>query len=234
MLPKRQGPAWLERGRGLFFALLAAAYPFVSYWANVSGKPGILSVIFPFVPALFLMAGLVWSSRLRWFWLPVYAVFCVILWRHRDLLLVHYAWAFLAEDAATLMTLCLFFAGTLRPGRIALITRLSTLVHGPLSPVLTRYTRRVTQLWALLFGVLAVLSVALFVFGPRPLWAFYANVFTPALMVGVFVGEYGVRRAVIPADQCAGFLEVVRATTQHWRTVAEADKDASPRAWRHQ
>lgn len=222
---------WLGRGRALVLALLAAAYPFVSYWANVSGKPGILGIVFPFLPVLFLTMGLAWSSRPRWLWLCAYIVLCAILWRNRGLFLVHYSWAFLFEDAGTLTALCLLFARTLRPGRVPLITRLSTLVHGPLSALLARYTRRVTQVWALLFGGLAAISVTLFVYGPLPLWAFYANVLTPILMAAVFLGEYGIRRVVIPPDQCAGFLEVVRASRKHWRALVESDKD-SPSAAR--
>lgn len=222
---QREPPVWLRRGRALVLALLAVAYPFVSYWANVSAKPGLLGVVFPFLPVLFLTLGLAWSSRPRWLWLSAYLVACAILWRNKGLFLAHYSWAFLFEDAGTLTALCLLFARTLRPRRVPLITRLSTLVHGPLSPLLAAYTRRVTQTWALLFGGLAATSVTLFVYGPRPLWAFSANVLTPLLMAAVFLGEYGIRRLVIPPDQCAGFLEVVHASRKHWRTLTETDKD---------
>ncbi len=232
LVAKRQSPTWLGRGRALVLVLLAAAYPFVSYSANVSGKPGVLGVAFPFLPLFFLTLGLAWSSRPRWVWLSACVVVYAILWRNRGLLSAHYSWAFLVEDAGTLTALCLLFARTLRSGRVPLITRLSTLVHGPLSALLTRYTRRVTQVWALLFGGLAAISVALFVRGPLPLWAFYANVLTPILMVAVFLGEYCIRRVVIPPDQCAGFLEVVRASHKHWRTIAKTDKTASSSARR--
>lgn len=223
---KREHPAWIGRGRALVLVPLAVAYPFVSYWTNVSARPGMLGVVFPFLPVLFLTLGLAWSSRPRWLWLFAYLVLCAILWRNKGLFLTHYSWAFLFEDAGTLTALCLLFARTLRPGRVSLITRLSTLVHGPLSPLLARYTRRVTQAWALLFGGLATTSITLFVYGPLPLWALYANVLTPVLMATMFLGEYGIRRAVIPPDQCAGFLEVVHASRKHWRTLVEADKDA--------
>ncbi len=223
---KRERPGRLGRGRALVLVPLAVAYPFVSYWTNVSARPAMLGVVFPFLPVLFLTLGLAWSSRPRWPWLFAYLVLCASLWRTKDLFLAHYSWAFLCEDAGTLTALCVLFARSLRPGRVSLITRLSTLVHGPLSPLLAWYTRRVTQAWALLFGGLATMSVALFVYGPLPFWAFYANVLTPVLMVTMFLGEYGIRRAVIPPDQCAGFLEVVHASRKHWRTLMEADKDA--------
>lgn len=226
LVAKRQAPAWLGRGRALVLALLAGAYPFVSYWANVSARPGMWSVVFPFLPVLFLTMGLAFSSRPRWLWLMVYGVLCAILWRNRGLFFAHYSWAFLFEDVGSLAALGLLFGRTLMPRHVPLITRLSTLVHGPLSPLLARYTRRVTQLWALLFGVLAAISVALFVYGPRPLWALYANVLTPVLMVTVFLLEYGIRRVVIPQDQCAGLWEVVRASRKHWRALAQTDQDA--------
>lgn len=216
----------LVRARGFVLVLLALAYPVVSYKANVAGRPGVAGILFAFLPALALLVGLAWSARPRVLWLGLVAVATGILWRYWHVFRAHYSWVFLAEDVATLSLLSVLFAKTLKAGSVPLITRLSTLVHGSLSPLLARYTRRVTTLWAALFAVLAATSVLLFLWAPRPLWALYANVLTWPIMVAVFVGEYFVRRRVIPPEQCAGFIEVMRAGRKHWRTIAAADNSA--------
>lgn len=220
--------AWLKFARTLAFGMLAAAYPFVSYMANVSGRPGILGVAFAFLPVLALLLGLAWNAKPRRFWLALYGSACLTLWYSKNLFLTHYSWAYFAEDAGTLTLLCVIFARTLRTGAIPLISRLSTLIHGPLSPLVLYYTRKVTALWALLFGAMAGVSVLLFTLAPLPLWALYANVLTLPIMASVFIGEYAVRRRILPRDQCTGFMQAVRASRKHWRMIVEVDAPAAP------
>ena len=215
--------AWLGRGRVLILVLLTGAYPVVSYIANVSGRPGIIGVMFAFLPLLALLMGAAWSATPRRLWLALYAGVCLVLWRYRFHFVAHYSWAFLAEDAGTLMLLCAVFARTLMPGSVPLVSRLSALIHGPLSPLVLRYTRHVTELWALLFGIMGLMSLLLFLLAPLPLWAFYANVLTPPIMMSVFVGEYMVRRRIIPHDQRTGFAEAFRASHKYWRTIVDTD-----------
>ncbi|HUW99149.1 MAG TPA: hypothetical protein VMV40_10005 [Acidiferrobacter sp.] len=219
---------WLRAARALAFGALAAAYPFVSYRANASGRPGVLGLAFAFLPVLALLLGLAWNAKSRRFWLAVFGGACLGLWYSKNLFLAHYSWAFLAEDVGTLALLCAVFARTLRAGGTPLISRLSTLIHGPLTPLVLRYTRNVTILWATVFGFLAGLSLLLFLLAPRPSWALFANVVTPLVMASVFVGEYLVRRHVLPRDQCTGFMQVVRASREHWRTIVEAEASAVP------
>ncbi|MHB8254107.1 MAG: COG4648 family protein [Acidiferrobacter sp.] len=225
---------WLKRARTLALALLAMAYPFVSYMANVSGHPGVLGVVFAFVPALVLLLELVvTAARSRLLGWLVTGLAAIVLWRYSGVFFAHYAWAYFAEDAGTLTLLCALFARTLRPARTPLISRLSELTHGSLSPLRARYTRRVTELWALLFGVLAIVSLTLFVAASQASWAFYANVLTGPIIAGVFIGEYIVRQWLIPREERSGFIEVMRASRLHWRAIIAGDTDPilpTPRA----
>lgn len=219
----RKTETWLRRARIAGGVVLVVAYSAVSYRSNVVGDAGRLGILFAFLPLLALSLGAAWGGRPRALWLSLWALTCAVLWHARALIAVHYPWAYLVEDVGVLMVLCSLFARTLKSPRVPLISRLSELVHGPLSPRLAHYTRRVTQLWAALFGVMAIISLFLFLVAGVRVWGFYANVLTWPIMALVFVGEYLVRRRVIPAQERAGFLQVVLAGGRYWRHLVEAD-----------
>jgi len=210
---------WLARARGVFVGVGAVAYSLISYRANAYGRHDDLSVACAFVPVLLLFFGLAWSASLRRLYLTIYALLCLVLWHYRALFVTHASWAFLVEDVGVLGLLSAVFARTLRPMRTPLISRLSVLVHGGLSPQLARYTRGVTLLWASVFALMAAISVGLFLFASRPVWALYANVLTWPIMIFVFMGEYLVRRRLVAPEERSGFLEVIIASRAHWQTI---------------
>lgn len=87
------------------------------------------------------------------------------------------------------------FAFTLRPGSLALITAMAERVHPqPLSDAERRYTRALTQAWALFFGGMIVVSLALYALAPWAWWSFFCTVITPAAAVAGFVIEFAWRR----------------------------------------
>ncbi len=226
----RKTGTWLRKARIAGGVALVVAYSAISYRSNVAGHAGRLGVSFAVLPLLALSLGAAWSGRPRALWLGLWVLACAGLWHYRALIAAHYSWAYLAEDVGALTLLCSLFARTLTPSRVPLISRLSQLVHGPLSPRLVRYTRRVTQLWAALFALMAIVSVLLFFVAGVRAWGFYANVLTWPIMTLVFVGEYLVRRRVIPSQERAGFLQVVFAGSRYWRELVAADsREASLR-----
>lgn len=108
------------------------------------------------------------------------------------------------------------FAGSLRAGRVPLVTRLARVGRAALEPEVLVYTRRVTALWALILAAIAVGNAALALFAPLPVWSLFSN-FVNYLLVGlVFVLEYLYRRLRFPAHAHAGFLA-------HLRLVARTD-----------
>jgi uncharacterized membrane protein len=96
-------------------------------------------------------------------------------------------------------------------------TDLARLVHGELSPALTRYTRQVTVAWTLFFALVAGTSVLLFAFAPIAVWSTFANLLTPPLVALMFAGEYAVRVRVLPPEDRSNVLDAVRA---YWRNTA--------------
>ena len=223
---------WLRKARALATAALLLAYPVVSYRTNTARHLDPLGALFAFAPLLVLTLTAAWTARPRRLWLALWGGAGLALWHYRAFMAVHYSWAYLAEDVGVMALLCGLFLRSLRPSCTPLISRLSWLMRGSLSPSLAHYTRRVTQLWAGLFGAMAILSVLLFFAAGVRVWAFYASVLTWPIMILVFIAEYLVRRVVVPREERAGFLQVILASRRHWRSLL-AGEDQAPRSYRH-
>jgi uncharacterized membrane protein len=77
----------------------------------------------------------------------------------------------------------------LATGRVPLCTRWATVVHGPLAPAVTRYTRSVTAAWTLFFALMTTGLIALFLLAPFPAWSAFANFCGFPLIVAMFLGS---------------------------------------------
>ena len=106
---------------------------------------------------------------------------------------------------------CYLFARTLAPSQMPLVTRFAAIVRGYLHPDVARYTRRVTQAWALFFALLALESLLLALFAPVRLWSLFTNVIN-YLLVGVFfVVEYCVRIRCLAHLEHPSFIGFLRS-----------------------
>lgn len=122
---------------------------------------------------------------------------------------------YVAQHATVHGALALVFAASLGAGREPLITALARRVHGGrLSPAMAAYSRRVTLVWSVYFGAMALLSVALWLFAPFVVWAQFANIVTPLAMTALFVGEYIVRYRLHPEFERATLGDALRAWQQ--------------------
>ena len=84
---------------------------------------------------------------------------------HRDLLAgpqSNFPLVYLLEDVGFYALLSLTFARSLVSGRMPLCTHWADLVHGPLPPLVARYTRKTTAAWAVFFALIAAASLALY------------------------------------------------------------------------
>jgi uncharacterized membrane protein len=75
------------------------------------------------------------------------------------------------------------------------------------------YTRQVTIAWTLFFGAMALASTLLFFLAPLATWSVFANLLTLPLVALMFIGEYWVRRWVLPEMRHMRILDAVRAFT---------------------
>jgi uncharacterized membrane protein len=190
---------------------LCLGYPVVAHFSAASPTPslqGALVAITPLAGLAFLMA---WRSPRRPVMLALWAAALAALYIASDWLIGHYHWVFLIEHAGTYSLLCLAFGRTLSSGETPMVSRFARIVHGDLSPALMRYTRRATWAWSVYFGLIAGLSVLLFLSAPMRVWSAFANLLGIPLLLLMFSAEYAVRCYVLPAAERAGPLEAIRA-----------------------
>jgi uncharacterized membrane protein len=107
--------------------------------------------------------------------------------------------------------LCFLFARTLAAHRTPLCTVFARHARQQMSEAVVDYTRRVTQAWALFFAAVAAASVLLFSLAPIEIWSGFANLMTPPLVLLMFIGEYLVRRRVLPRHEHRSFLAAFHA-----------------------
>ncbi len=98
---------------------------------------------------------------------------------------------------AIYVTLFLTFALTLRKNHDPLICAMARRLHGPLTPELARYTRRVTIAWSGFFLAQLLTSILLFAFAPLVVWSFFVNILDIPLVATMFAAEYAVRLRVL-------------------------------------
>lgn len=132
------------------------------------------------------------------------------------------AWVYLAQHVGIHLALGLWFGGTLRAGRTALITQIARRVHA-LTPPMQAYTRQVTGAWTIYFVAMASISLALFALAPFTSWSLFANVLTPLSLVAMFAGEHWVRYRLHPDFERVGIMAAVRAYMQ---SSASVDRSA--------
>jgi uncharacterized membrane protein len=217
-----------RRTRSLAWAAViaagAGAYALLAHWSNSHPDARNLGVIVAIAPPWLLAVVLAWRSGARVPALIVCvaaAVAVAVYWR---VLAAHFAWGYLLQQCGAYALLALTFGRSLRVGSIPLCTRWADRVHGPLSPRVAAYTRRVTWAWTVFFALMAAVLAIVFWLAPLPTWSAFANFGTLPLVVAMFVGEYLVRRQTLPQLASTRLLDSVRA-------YLNADQPASaPRA----
>lgn len=187
------------------------ACPLAAYAAARSLPAGPAALALTWAPLLLLGAWSVWRSRRRAWLAPAAAGIALLMWLGHGWLLAHLGLAFVLEHVGSLGLLGWMFGSTLRASRVPLVTRLAATSHPAMSDGLRRYTRAVTLAWTMFFAATACLSLLIFRLDTLPEWALFASVWTPALVVAMFVAEYAVRRVAVPPVERSGPWEAVRA-----------------------
>ena len=152
------------------------------------------------------------SPRGRIAWLavvvPAYACAC---WFYLQASLLAVSGVTHALIYGSLLTL---FGGTLRQGRLDLVTSLARRLRGALQPEVEAYTRGVTKAWCAFFGCQLATSLLLGLFAPAEAWSLFINVLDAPLVALMFLSEFAVRRIRFPGHDHAGIAETVRAFGQ--------------------
>ena len=200
----------------------AGAYATLAHWSNSHPDARNLGVVVAIAPPWLLAVVLAWRSNQRALGLTlcvVAAIAIAVYWRALE---THFAWAYLLQQCSAYGLLAMTFGRSLRSGSVPLCTRWADRVHGPLSAQVAAYTRRVTLAWSIFFALMTAALVILFWLAPLPTWSAFANFGTLPLVVVMFVGEYLVRRQLLPQLATTRLLDGVRA-------YLNADQPASAR-----
>jgi uncharacterized membrane protein len=112
------------------------------------------------------------------------------------------------------------FGGSLRPGRIPLITRFSRFERGPaVDPRIECYTRRLTALWAAFFAAVLAVASAAALSGALVAASWICSVFAPGAAFAIFIAEHlyrGFRKDVFGGASLFGTLRIM-AQSEAWR-----------------
>lgn len=207
------------RPRSLAVGLAGVAYVAASQWLMTRTPPPPWSAMALLLPVLAMAAIGAWRAGRR-------AVALLAIGASLTLVVqaatgggfsVEQLW--LLQHVGAHLGLAVWFAMTLAPGSMALITRLAQRVHGGLTPALARYTRRVTLAWAVYFAAMAAISVVLYALAPFAWWASFANLLTPLTAVLMFVGEFALRYRLHPEFERATMAQALGAYAEHRRAA---------------
>lgn len=197
--------------RGFSIAAAAIGYAVLAHLSNSRPGASALGVVLATGPLLLVPVILAWRSRYRLGALLLVVLAAALVYEYWRVLAQYFPWLYLLQQAGAYGLLGLAFGRSLAPARVPLCTEWATTLHGPLRPALARYTRAVTQAWTLFFALVTSALLALFAFAPLSVWSAFANFGTFPLVVAMFVGEYIVRRCLLPDVQQGGILDGARA-----------------------
>jgi uncharacterized membrane protein len=206
--------------RALTIALAVIAYAVLAHFSNAVPGNESLGAFLAIAPLWLAALILAWRSSRRRLGLVACALAALIAYAGRDSLRVHFAWLYLIQQVGAYGLLGLSFGRSLGPHHVPLCTRFATLVHGPLSASVTRYTRSVTVAWTLFFAAMSSALLFLYVAAPLAVWSVFANFCAAPLVALMFIGEYLVRHRVLPDMQHVSILDTIRAVSRSAGTAA--------------
>ncbi len=200
---------WERRLQAAAACSLVIVYAALSHYCNSTDAHGLGAAV-ALAPLTLLFLVFAWRSMPVW---PATAAsialafVLVYLW---PVLTRSFSLFYLVQESSIYTLLGLTFASSLRRNRTALCTHLADKVHGPLSSPEIAYTRRVTAAWAIFFFTIAAVSILLYAGAPLRVWSIYINFCVMPLVATMFVGEYLVRRRVLPQIKRVGVMASVR------------------------
>jgi uncharacterized membrane protein len=189
---------------------LVIGYAVLANYSNLNPSAKPLGAVLAIAPPLALGIGLAWRSPYRLIALAFAGFVAVLIAIYWQVLERNFSLVYLLEDVGFYAVLSLTFARSLASGRVPLCTHWADIVHGPLPPLVASYTRKTTAAWAVFFALIAAASLALYVFAPLRIWSAFSYFVTFPLVVLMFIGEYAVRRRVLPPLHRSGLWDSVR------------------------
>jgi uncharacterized membrane protein len=189
--------------------VLIVTYTCLSHYCNTRGLHR-LGAILALAPLVALVFTLLRHTVPGYVVLLAAALSALLLYDNWPILENNFSVVYLLQECGMYGLLAAGFGRSLRPGEVALCTRLADKLHGPLNAAEVLYTRRVTLAWTLFFALLGTTIVVLYMAAPRAIWSAFVNFFATPLMVAMFAAEYAVRGRVLPHTVRRGIWTTLR------------------------
>lgn len=202
---------------GAAAALAGAAYLAFTHLLTIAEHPSLLMLALGVTPLVAMALLAAWHSPMRWLSLSLLALLGLAVVLHVEELRDHLQWVYFMQHAGAMSLLAITFGSTLgRTHAEAFCSRIARMMlPTPVDPTYMHYTWKVTLVWTLFFSLSAVLSVALFFWGPIAIWSYFANLLTPVLVGLLFVVEYLVRVRLLPERAHFSIAQTIRAYRAH-------------------
>jgi uncharacterized membrane protein len=203
----------MASGRRLQLAavlLCFIAYSVLSHYSNLNPQAHDLRTVLALAPMLTLGLALLWRWSGALLALLAAAAVGYLLRAFWPLFAQNFSIVYLVQQVGFYSIMAFTFGRSLRKGSIPLCTQLADKVHGPLTALELRYTRKVTVAWVIFFLSDVATNFLLFAFAPLRLWSFFVNFCSLPLILLMFVAEFAVRRRVLPQVQRNGLIATLR------------------------
>jgi uncharacterized membrane protein len=195
------------------------AYSALSHYSNLNPQAHDLRTLLALAPMLTLGLVLLWRWSGPLIALLAAAATAFLLQACWPLFTHNFSIVYLVQQAGFYSILAFTFGRSLRKGSVPLCSQLADKVHGPLSALELRYTRKVTLAWTIFFLLNVAATFLLFEFAPLRIWSVFVNFCSLPLMLLMFAAEYAVRRRALPqVERSSGLIATLRvyfADSQH-------------------
>jgi uncharacterized membrane protein len=190
--------------------MLFIAYSVLAHYSNSHPNAQDLGAVLSLAPMLTLGLILIW----RWSGAPLAllaaAAAALLLREFWPRLTQNFSLGYLIQQCGFYALMALSFGRSLFKGRVPLCTQLADKVHGPLSALELRYTRKVTLAWAIFFSTNVGVTFLLFELAPLWIWSVFVNFLSLPLIVLMFAIEYAVRRRTLPQVKSSSLIATLR------------------------
>ena len=152
-----------------------------------------------------LANGLLQCRLQSWLWLLGLAAAAAFVTSHSGGALALYL-----PSVALPVLLAWLFGRSLAAGRTPLVVLIARVADRQLPDYLVAYSRRLTQMWLMIFVIIGMVDAALILSGRRELWSLVANFGNYVLIAAIVLIEYLYRRWRFGDYAHPGFVEYLR------------------------
>jgi uncharacterized membrane protein len=195
--------------------LVLIAYSVLSHYSNLTPQAHDLRTLLALAPMLALGLVLVWRWNGVVVALLAAAATTYLLRAFWPLFAQNFSIVYLVQQVGFYSIMAFTFGRSLRKGRVPLCTHIADRVHGPLSALELRYTRKVTLAWAIFFLLNVAATFILFEFAPLRVWSVFVNFCSLPLILLMFSAEYAIRRRALPQVESSGLIAALRVYFAH-------------------